>query len=92
MQYKRKKKEFGKTNNQNILDIFFSKQIPKISYIEWSSHQPEPDIFDFKGNLNFLKYFQLAQQTNLLVIVRLGPFIAGERDNVRIFFINIRLN
>ncbi|KAH9423185.1 Beta-galactosidase-1-like protein [Dermatophagoides pteronyssinus] len=51
------------------------------TYIEWSSHQPEPEIFDFKGNLNFLKYFQLAQQTNLLVIIRLGPFIAAERDN-----------
>lgn len=52
------------------------------SYIEWSSHQPELDKFDFDGNLNFTEYFVTAKQFGLSVIVRLGPFIASERDNV----------
>ncbi|OTF82446.1 hypothetical protein BLA29_002718 [Euroglyphus maynei] len=52
------------------------------TYIEWSSHQPEPNIYDFSGNLNFSKYFETAQQLNLMVIIRLGPFIASERDNM----------
>lgn len=52
------------------------------SYIEWSSHQPGPNVFDFSGGLNITEYFLTAQKVGLNVIVRLGPFIASERDNV----------
>jgi len=52
-------------------------------YIEWSSHQPKPSgELDFDGNFNVFKFLDLAQQNNLSVILRPGPFIDAERDMV----------
>lgn len=50
------------------------------TYIEWSSHEPEPGVYNFEGNLDIESYFDTAQKFNLTVILRPGPFIDAERD------------
>ncbi|XP_068220921.1 beta-galactosidase-like [Palaemon carinicauda] len=50
------------------------------TYVEWSSHEPEPGEYDFSGILNLVKFVEIAQEEDLLVIMRPGPFIDAERD------------
>ena len=50
--------------------------------IEWNSHNPEPDVYDFEDNLDVVKFIETAQEVGLLVIIRPGPYICAERDNV----------
>ncbi|CAG7816860.1 unnamed protein product [Allacma fusca] len=51
------------------------------TYVDWSSHQPNSkEEYDFSGNLNLTKFLQTAQKNNLLVILRVGPFMDAERD------------
>lgn len=51
-------------------------------YVEWASHEPQPGVYTFEGNLDIESYFQWAQYFNLSVILRPGPFIDAERDMV----------
>ena len=55
-------------------------------YIEWSSHEPEPGLYNFDGNMDVSRYLNLAQYFNLSVILRPGPFIDAERDMVTSYF------
>ncbi|XP_064103731.1 beta-galactosidase-like [Macrobrachium nipponense] len=50
------------------------------TYVEWSSHEPEPGVYDFSGILDLQKFLEIAQEEDLLVILRPGPFIDAERD------------
>ena len=51
-------------------------------YIEWSSHEPSPGEYDFTGDNNITEFIKIAQEEDLMVIVRVGPFIDAERDMV----------
>ncbi|XP_045581056.2 beta-galactosidase isoform X1 [Procambarus clarkii] len=48
--------------------------------VEWSSHEPEPGVLDFSGNHDLEAFITAAQDQDLLVILRVGPFICAERD------------
>ncbi|KAJ9575407.1 hypothetical protein L9F63_025639, partial [Diploptera punctata] len=57
------------------------------TYVPWNLHEPEQDVFDFgKGNndmsmfLDVVKYIKLAQEEDLLVILRPSPYICSEWD------------
>lgn len=50
------------------------------TYVEWSSHEPEPDVYDFSGICDLETFIKTAQEEDLLVILRPGPFIDAERD------------
>lgn len=50
--------------------------------MEWSSHEPEPGFYDFSGILDLETFLKTAQEEDLVVILRLGPFIDAERDMV----------
>ena len=52
------------------------------SYVEWSSHEPYPGVYDFEGDNNLFEFLRIAKQQNLSVILRTGPFIDAERDFV----------
>lgn len=54
-----------------------------IRVVEWSSHEPEPGVLDFSGNHDLEAFITAAQDQDLLVILRVGPFICAERDMVR---------
>lgn len=50
------------------------------TYVEWASHEPEPDAYNFEGMLDVEEFIRIAQEEDLLVILRLGPYIDAERD------------
>lgn len=59
--------------------------------MEWASHEPEPGVYTFDGNLDIESYFKLAQSFNLSIILRPGPFIDAERDMVFFLPFKVRL-
>lgn len=61
------------------------------TYVEWSFHNPTDGKYTFEGNADLERFIQLAQQEDLFVILRPGPYICAERDNVR-FLLALALN
>jgi beta-galactosidase len=49
--------------------------------VEWSLHNPKDGKYDWNGIANLEQFIQLAQEEDLLVILRPGPYICAERDN-----------
>lgn len=52
------------------------------TYIEWSFHNPDENVYDFNGMADVVRFLQLAKDRGLYVILRPGPYICAERDNV----------
>ncbi|XP_045106280.1 beta-galactosidase-like isoform X2 [Portunus trituberculatus] len=50
------------------------------TYVEWASHEPEYGMYDFSGMKNLTKFLTIAQEEDLVVILRLGPYMDAERD------------
>ncbi|KFY11897.1 hypothetical protein V491_07003 [Pseudogymnoascus sp. VKM F-3775] len=50
------------------------------SYIFWNDLERSPGAWDFTGNNDIKKYFQIAQEEGLNIILRPGPYICGERE------------
>ena len=50
------------------------------TYIEWSSHEPQPGSFVFSGNQDIVSFIKTAQDVGLDVILRSGPYMDAERD------------
>ena len=50
------------------------------TYVEWSSHEPQPGTFVFTGNQDIVSFLTTAQDVGLDVILRSGPFMDAERD------------
>ncbi|RZC39773.1 beta-galactosidase-1-like protein 2 [Asbolus verrucosus] len=55
------------------------------TYVPWNLHEPEPRTFDFGDGstefsefLDIKKFLQIAQEEDLLAIVRPGPYICAE--------------
>ncbi|KAI1304949.1 Beta-galactosidase [Halotydeus destructor] len=48
------------------------------TYIEWSTHEPEPDRYT--GLDDIVNYIKMSQDIGLLVILQPGPHISAERD------------
>lgn len=47
-------------------------------YIAWNIHEPHPGEYVFSGQSDIVKFLQLAQAQDLLVILRPGPYICAE--------------
>jgi len=54
------------------------------SYVEWSLHEPEPGQFNWTGDADLVNFLNIAQEEDLLVLLRPGPYICAERDMVNI--------
>ncbi|PAV60699.1 hypothetical protein WR25_14448 isoform H [Diploscapter pachys] len=50
-------------------------------YIPWNFHELYEGIYDFSGQRDFVKFFQLAAANDLTVILRPGPYICAEWEN-----------
>lgn len=50
------------------------------TYVFWNLHEAEQGKFDFSGRLDLIKFCQLAQEHNLYVILRIGPYICAETN------------
>lgn len=48
--------------------------------MQWNLHEPLPGQFDFSGRLDVEAFVEMAHSLGLLVILRPGPYICGERD------------
>ena len=48
------------------------------TYIPWNLHEREKGQFDFSGNLDVVRFVQLAQELGLWVILRPSPYICAE--------------
>lgn len=48
------------------------------TYVCWNLHERKEGQFDFSGNLDIVKYIELAGSLGLNVIVRPGPYICAE--------------
>lgn len=51
------------------------------SYIQWSLHNPEDNVYDWGGIANITDVIEAAIEADLLVILRPGPYICAEIDN-----------
>ncbi|MBB3188716.1 glycoside hydrolase family 35 protein [Microbacter margulisiae] len=50
-------------------------------YVFWNDHEKSPGQFDFTtGNHNIRRFIQLCQEEGMLVLLRPGPYVCGERD------------
>ncbi|XP_011504190.1 PREDICTED: beta-galactosidase-like, partial [Ceratosolen solmsi marchali] len=50
------------------------------TYVEWSTHEPEPNKWIWDGEADIVEFIKMAQEEDLFVILRPGPYICGERD------------
>lgn len=50
------------------------------TYIEWSQHESTPGVYNFDDELDIRKFIKIAQEEDLYVILRPGPYICAERD------------
>ncbi|XP_075737942.1 beta-galactosidase-like [Rhipicephalus microplus] len=50
------------------------------TYVEWSSHEPEPGQYDFEGQQDLVRFLKIAHRLGFMVILRPGPYICAERD------------
>nr|XP_037270727.1 beta-galactosidase-like [Rhipicephalus microplus] len=50
------------------------------TFVEWSSHEPEEGLFDFRGQQDLVSFLEMAHNLSLMVILRPGPYIGAERD------------
>ncbi|KAG4938605.1 hypothetical protein JHK82_044398 [Glycine max] len=48
------------------------------SYVFWDRHEPVRREYDFSGNLDFIKFFQIIQEAGLYAILRIGPYVCAE--------------
>ena len=51
------------------------------TYVFWSLHEEMEGKFNWSGNLNLRKFFELCKKHDMNVIVRIGPFGHGEIRN-----------
>lgn len=52
------------------------------TYVEWALHNPQDGVYNFEGLANITHFLDIAVAENFLVILRPGPYICAERDNV----------
>ncbi|XP_053682883.1 beta-galactosidase-like [Sabethes cyaneus] len=51
-----------------------------MTYIEWSTHEPREGEYNWDGIANLEQFIRIAEEENLFVILRPGPYICAERD------------
>lgn len=52
------------------------------TYVEWATHNPEPGVYDWNGLADLEYFLELTKELGFYVILRPGPYICAERDNV----------
>lgn len=52
------------------------------TYVEWSLHNPKENVYVWEGIADLENFIKIAEEENLYVILRPGPYICAERDLV----------
>lgn len=50
------------------------------TYVFWNFHERQPGVFDFEGQADLAEFIRLAQEEDLYVILRPGPYVCAEWD------------
>lgn len=50
------------------------------TYVPWNLHEPRENQWNFEHNLDLEKFLTIAQEHNMFVIIRFGPYICAEHD------------
>jgi beta-galactosidase len=50
------------------------------TYVFWNVHEPQPGIYNFKGNADLAAFVRTAQEEDLYVLLRAGPYSCAEWD------------
>lgn len=48
------------------------------TYVAWNFHEMHNGVYDFSGDKDLLKFIEIAEELDLLVILRPGPYIDAE--------------
>ena len=48
------------------------------TYIPWNFHNPFPGVYRFDGDYDIVQFLKTAQELELLVLLRAGPYICAE--------------
>ncbi len=51
------------------------------AYVIWIHHEEIQNQFDWTGNRDLRRFVELCKKNNLLVVVRIGPYVHGEVRN-----------
>ncbi|KAL6851717.1 hypothetical protein ACP4OV_020281 [Aristida adscensionis] len=54
------------------------------TYVPWNLHEPEPQRWEFTGFADIESYLRLAQELEMLVMLRVGPYICGGSTRYRV--------
>ncbi|XP_056391358.1 beta-galactosidase-1-like protein [Hyla sarda] len=49
-------------------------------YVPWNFHEPQPGVYNFRGDHDLEHFLNLTMELGLLVIMRPGPYICAEWD------------
>jgi beta-galactosidase GanA len=49
-------------------------------YVDWAYHSPKPGVYDFSGVRDLDRFFDIANELGIYVMVRPGPYINAEVD------------
>lgn len=52
------------------------------TYVEWSLHNPKENVYVWDGIADLIQFINIAEEEDLYVILRPGPYICAERDMV----------
>ncbi|KAG2781430.1 Beta-galactosidase 5 [Phytophthora cactorum] len=50
-------------------------------YVFWNLHEQERGVFNFAGNANITRFYELATEVGLFLHVRFGPYVCAEWSN-----------
>jgi len=50
------------------------------TYVFWNVHEPQPGVYNFKGNADLAAFVRMAQEEDLYVLLRAGPYSCAEWD------------
>lgn len=56
------------------------------TYVEWALHNPKENVYTFDGIADVESFITIAQSEGFYVILRPGPYICAERDNVLLYY------
>ncbi|XP_023769105.1 beta-galactosidase 10 [Lactuca sativa] len=48
------------------------------TYVFWNGHEPSPGNYYFGGRYDLAKFVKIVQDAGMLLILRIGPFVAAE--------------
>lgn len=65
-----------------IFYLYSYKISQSYSYIEWSLHNPHDGEYNWEGIADVVKFLEIAQEEDFYIVLRPGPYICAERDNV----------